>query len=148
MSLRTPLLWVFGLFSAIMLGLAAGAIWMVATLYLRQLMPWLALPVGAVLAWAVRGSVLRPGVGAAALAALATLLAAFYMSMLLAGVRLAGDMGLGLLDVLRTAGPGMLWALAELALTPWMLAWFAAGAALAAVIGMRPPRRRAPSATR
>lgn len=148
MSLRTTLLWVFGLFSAIMLGLAAGAIWMVATLYLRQLLPWLALPLGAVLAWAIRGSVQRPGAGAAALAALATLLAALYMSMLLAGVRLAGDMGLGLLDVLRTAGPGMLWALAGLALTPWMLAWFVAGAALAAMIGMRPPRRRSPSATR
>ncbi len=148
MSLRTPLLWVFGLFSAIMLGLAAGAIWMVATLYLRQLLPWLALPIGAVLAWAVRGTVLRPGVCAAALAALATLLAALYMCMLLAGVRLAGDMGLGLLDVLRTAGPGMLWALAELALTPSMLTWFVAGAALAAVLGMRPPRRRSPAATR
>jgi len=148
MSLRTLLLSAFGLFSAIMLGLAAGAIWMVATLYLRQLLPWLALPIGAMLAWAIRRGVQRPGAGAAALAALATVLAALYMSMLLAGVRLASDMGLGLLDVLRTAGPGMLWALAELALTPWMLAWFVAGAVLAAVIGMRPLRRRSPPAAR
>ena len=148
MSLRTLLLSAFGLFSAIMLGLAAGAIWMVATLYLQHLLPWLALPVGAALGWAIRRGVHHPGAGAAALAALATLLAALYMSMLLAGMRLASDMGLGLFDVLRTAGPGMLWALAELALTPWMLAWFVAGAALAAGIGMRPPRRRSPSAAR
>ena len=50
MSVRNVLLFVFALFSAAMLGLAAGAVWMVVTLYLRHPLPWLALPIGALLA--------------------------------------------------------------------------------------------------
>ena len=142
MSTRWILAAIFGLFSAAMMGLAAGAVWMVAMLYLHQPLPWLALPVGALLAWAIRRAVRPPGVGAAVLASVATLLAAAYMSMLLAAAKLASDMGLGLIDALRTAGLGMLWELARLALTPAALGWFVAGAALAAIIAMRPARPR------
>ncbi|MGC1330936.1 hypothetical protein, partial [Pseudomonas sp.] len=98
MSARNLFVNVFALFSTAMLGLAAGAIWMVATLYLRQPLPWLALPVGALLAWAIRQGVRVPGPGAAVLAAFATLLAAVYVNVLIAAATIAGDLGMGLVD--------------------------------------------------
>jgi hypothetical protein len=144
MSARNLFVNVFALFSTAMLGLAAGAIWMVATLYLRQPLPWLALPVGALLAWAIRQGVRVPGPGAAVLAAFATLLAAVYVNVLIAAATIAGDLGMGLVDALRTSGAGMLWQLAHLALTTLDIAWFIAGAVLAALLALRPRRRRLP----
>ena len=144
MNLRALLMAVFTLLCAAMLGLAAGACWMVMTLYLRHPAPWLALPAGVLLAWAMRHWVHRPGKVAAALAALATLLAATYVSVLIAGVLIAGNMGMGLLDALRTAGGGMLLQLARLGLSPTNAGWFAAGAALAAFIAGRPARAPTP----
>lgn len=144
MSARPLLKAAFAVFSAAMLGLAAGALWMVATLYLRQLLPWLVVPLGALLAWTIRHVVLRPGIGAAMLAALATVLATLYMNLLLAATRIAGEMDMGLIDALRTAGAGMLWQLARLALTPVDIGWFVAGIVLAAMIATRPARRRLP----
>ena len=76
MIVRNVFLFVFALFSAALLGLAAGAVWMVATLYLHHPLPWLALPIGALLAWAIRGYVRPAGAGAALLAVWATVLAA------------------------------------------------------------------------
>ncbi|MDE2307783.1 MAG: hypothetical protein KGJ97_05760 [Xanthomonadaceae bacterium] len=148
MSARPLLKIAFAAFSAAMLGLAAGALWMVATLYLRQLLPWLAVPVGALLAWTIRQVVLRPGIGAAVLAALATALAALYMNLLLAATRIAGEMGMGLIDAMRTAGAGMLWQLARLALTPVAAGWFVTGIVLAAAIAARPPRPHLPPPAR
>ena len=144
MSARNVFVNAFALFSACMLGLAAGAIWMVATLYLRQPLPWLALPIGALLAWTIRLGVRPPGPGAALLAALATALAAVYVSVLIAAANIAGDLGMGLIDALRTSGAGMLWQLAHLALTAVDIGWFIAGAVLAAVLAWRRPRRRPP----
>ena len=137
MSVRTVLLSVFALFSAAMLGLAAGAVWMVATLYLRQPLPWLALPIGALLAWTIRACVRPAGTGAALLAACATLLAALYVNMLVAGVLVAGNMGMGLVDAMHTAGPGMLWQLTRMALSPADVVWTALGILLAAWLGRR-----------
>ncbi len=142
MSLRTVSLLVFAMFSAAMLGLAGGAIWMVVTLYMRHPVPWLALPIAALLAWAIRGYVRPAGVAAALLAAAATLLAAIYVNMLVAGVMIAGNMGLGLVDAMRTAGTGMLWQLARMALSPTDLAWTVAAALFAAWLAWRPPRQR------
>jgi hypothetical protein len=144
MSARNLFVNAFALFSAVMLGLAAGAIWMVATLYLRQPLPWLALPIGALLAWTIRLGVRPPGPGAALLAALATALAAIYVCVLVAAANIAGDMGLGLIDALRTSGAGMLWQLAHLALTPVNAGWFIAGCVLSAMIALRPARPRLP----
>lgn len=141
-SVRTVSLSVFALFSAAMLGLAAGAVWMVATLYLRQPLPWLALPVGALLAWIVRACVRPAGIGAALLAACGTLLAALYVNMLIAGVLIAGNMGMGLIDAMHTAGFGMLWQLARMALSPADLACAVLGMLLAAWLAWRKPRRR------
>ena len=122
-SVRDALVFLFALFCAVMLGLAAGAVWMVLALYLHHALPWLAVPVGVLLAWTVRGCVQRPGIGAMLLAAGATALAAIYVNMLIAGVMIAGNMGLGLIDALRTAGAAMLWQLARMAMSPADIGW-------------------------
>ncbi|MGH8157195.1 MAG: hypothetical protein ACREPQ_03695 [Rhodanobacter sp.] len=142
MSARTVSLFVFALFSTAMLGLAAGASWMVVTLYLGHPLPWLALLFGALLAWAIRQGVRPPGPAAAMLAALATALATVYVNMLIAAVQIAGNMGMGLLDALRTAGFGMLWQLARLALAPADIGWAALAMLLAAWLAWRVPRKR------
>jgi vitamin B12 transport system permease protein len=142
MSARTVLLFVFALFSTAMLGLAAGASWMVVTLYLGRSLPWLALLFGALLAWAIRQGVRPPGPGAAVLAALATALATVYVNMLIAAVQIAGNMGMGLIDALRTAGFGMLWQLARLALAPADTGWALLAMLLAAWLAWRVPRKR------
>ncbi|HEY8683951.1 MAG TPA: hypothetical protein VIM06_12335 [Rhodanobacter sp.] len=141
MSVRALCLLLFAVFCAVMLGLAAGAVWMVATLYMRHPLPWLALPIGALLAWTIRGGVRRPGRGAALLAALATALAAIYVNMLIAGMLIAGSMGMGLIDALRTAGARMLWELARLSLAPTDLAWTILAMLLAAWLAWRPARK-------
>ncbi|TPG07431.1 hypothetical protein EAH75_16840 [Rhodanobacter glycinis] len=142
MSARAILLFAFALFSAAMLGLAAGAVWMVVTLYLRHPLPWLALPMGALLAWTIRSFVRPAGIGAAVLAACATALAAIYVNMLIAGVLIAGNMGMGLIDALRTAGAGMLWQLARMALSPADMGWTVLAMLLAAWLAWRAPRKR------
>jgi hypothetical protein len=143
MSVRSVFLFAFALFSAALLGLAAGAVWMVATLYLRHPLPWLAVPIGALLAWAIRGYVRSAGAGAALLAVWATALAAIYVNMLIAGVRIAGNMGLGIVDALRTAGIGMLWQLARVAMTPADIIWTVLAMLLAAWLA-RDRHRRLP----
>jgi vitamin B12 transport system permease protein len=143
MSVRNALVFLFALFCAAMLGLAAGAVWMVLALYLRHPLPWLAVPVGALLGWTVRGCVQRAGIGAMLLAAGATALAAVYVNILIAGVRIAGNMGLGLIDALRTAGVGMLWQLARIAMGPADITWTVLAMLLAAMLarGKRPRQR-------
>lgn len=143
MSARTVLMFVFALFSTVMLGLAAGAVWMVVTLYLGHPLPWLALLVGALLAWTIRQGVRRPGPGAAVLAALATALAMVYVNMLIAAVQIAGSIGMGLLDALRAAGFDMLWQLTRLALAPADIGWTVLAMLLAAWLAWRAPRKRA-----
>jgi len=143
MSVRNVLLFVFALFSAALLGLAAGAVWVVATLYLRHPLPWLALPIGALLAWAIRNYVYPAGAGAALLAAWATVLAVIYVNMLIAAVLIAGNMGMGLIDALRTAGAGMLWQLARMALSPADISYTALAMLLAAWLAWHAPRKRA-----
>ncbi|HEX5306004.1 MAG TPA: hypothetical protein VFW82_07960 [Dyella sp.] len=131
----------FSAISAAMLGLAAGALWMLPIAYLQSTLPWLALPIGALLGWAVARWVL-PRRGAAILAALATLVAAGYVCVLLTAARLAGNLDLGLTEAMRTAGPGMLWSLTRLSLDAAQLLWFAAGAAVAAWTARRCVERR------
>lgn len=142
MSVRALFLSVFALFSAVMLGLAAGAVWMVVSLYMRQPLPWLAVPIGAMLALTIRGTVRRAGNGALLLSTGATALAVIYVNMLIAGVQIAGNMGLGMIDALRTAGFAMLWQLARMALGPVDLVWAVLAIALAGWLAGRTPRRR------
>lgn len=131
----------FAAFSAAMLGLAAGAIWMLPTMALRRPLPMLALVAGWLLALAVRSWVRPAGRVAAALAAGATVLAATYVSVLTAAARIAGSMGIGLLDALREAGLAMLLVLAQMAVRPVDIAFTLGGALLAAWLASRRPRR-------
>lgn len=136
-------LFVFGFLFAAMMGLAIGAVWMAGAMSLHRPAPWLALPAGAVLAWAIRQWIRRPGTGAAVLAAFATALAALYFNVLMAAILLAGNFDMGLPDALRTAGAGMLLALARLGTSPADLIWYVLGVLLAAWLAWRrttPPR--------
>jgi vitamin B12 transport system permease protein len=141
MSVRTLAGAVFALACAVMLGLAAGAVWMVAAVSLGSVAAWLVLPAAWLLAAAMRHWVC-PGhrVGAALLAAAATALAATYLSVLIAAARIAGSMGIGLIDALRTAGVAMLLELARLGLSTGSALWFVAGVVLAALLGARVSR--------
>jgi vitamin B12 transport system permease protein len=144
MNLRALLGAVFATFCAAMLGLAAGAVWMLLAVSFGQVLPWLSLPAGWLLATAMRHWVC-PGqrAGGAVLAAAATLLAAVYVSVLIAAARIAGSLGVGLVDALRSAGAPMLLALARLGMSAAEVAWFLAGAALAAAMAWRPQWRPA-----
>jgi vitamin B12 transport system permease protein len=143
MKPRDVPLFAFALFCAAMMGLAMGAVWMVMAMYLHRPAPWLALPAGAALAWAIRRWIRRPGTGAAVLAAFATALAALYFNTLMAAILLAGNFDMGLPDALRTAGAGMLLALARLGATPADFVWYALGMLLSAWLAWRraAPRR-------
>jgi vitamin B12 transport system permease protein len=134
----------FALFSAAMLGLAAGAAWMVVALYSRHPLPWLAVPIGVALAWVIRAGVRQPGTGAMLLAAGATGLSAIYVNLLIAGVKVAGSMGLDLIEAMRTAGIGMLWQLARMGLTPANFIWTLLAMLLAGWLASRQRRPRRP----
>ncbi|WNL47308.1 hypothetical protein RKE25_06655 [Dyella sp. BiH032] len=142
MSARALLSALFALVSTVMLGLAFGAVWMVPTLFFQHVLPWLALAVGWVLGRMIRGWVRPEPRGAALLAALATALACVYVGVLTAAARVAGLMGMGLVDALKTAGTGLLLDLVRLNLTGADLAWFAAGIALSAWVAWRAAPRR------
>jgi vitamin B12 transport system permease protein len=141
MSVHSVFRAVFALVCAAMLGLAAGAVWMVAALYAGHATSWLALPFAVVLAWTIRHWVQSPGRYAAMLAALAALLAALYVNLLMAGALIAANMGMGIVDALRTAGVGMLLQLARLGFSAADAGWYLVAAGLAAVLASRPTRR-------
>jgi vitamin B12 transport system permease protein len=143
MSARALFSSLFALVSAVMLGLAFGAVWMLPTLFLAHVLPWLSLPIGWVLGRMMRGWVRPEPRGAALLAAMATALACAYACVLTAAARVAGLMGMGLVEAMRTAGTGLLMDLARLNTTATDLAWFAAGTALSAWVAWRTVPRRA-----
>lgn len=127
--------------TAVTLGLATGAAWMLVALPMDMHAPWLALLVGAVLGWTLRWSVRRPPLQRAMLAVLATTAAALWVSTAFAGVLIGGSMGMGLAESLRAAGPGMLWQLVRLGTSASEVLWNLAGIALAAWIAGRAIRR-------
>jgi vitamin B12 transport system permease protein len=141
MSVHSVFRAVFALVCAAMLGLAAGAVWMVAALYAGHATSWLALPFAVVLAWTIRHWVQSPGRYAAVLAALAALLAALYVNVLMAGALVAANMGMGIVDALRTAGAGMLLQLARMGFSAADAGWYLVAAGLAAVLASRPTRQ-------
>jgi hypothetical protein len=136
----------FALFCAVMLGLAAGAVWLVPTVYLHRPLPWLALPVGWFLAMAIRQWVHGSKTHAALLAALATLVASAYIRVLVSAVNLSAMTGYNLVEAMRTAGLPMLLDFARIALRPQDVVWSFAGATLAAVAAWRTSRRVARTA--
>jgi hypothetical protein len=133
----------FALLCAVMLGLAAGAIWLLPTVFLHRPLPWLAIPVGWLLAAAVRQWVHGRGWRAALLAAIATVVASIYIHVLLVAVTISSMLDYGLIDALRTAGPSMLLDFARLSISPQDMAWAAAGIVVAFICGWLAPRRRA-----
>lgn len=136
--LRATFALAFSLLSSAMLGLAAGAVWMLPTAYLQTRLPWLAWPIGAMLGWAVARWA-APRTGTPLMAALATLVAAGYISVLEVAAELAGNMDMGLVEAMRIAGGGMLAALSMLSLTAGQIFWFATGALIAALVARRVP---------
>jgi hypothetical protein len=60
-------------------------------------------------------------------------------------VLIAGNMGMGLIEAMRTAGAGMLWQLARMALSPGDFGYAALGMLLAAWLAWRKPRQRSPN---
>ncbi|TBR37247.1 MULTISPECIES: hypothetical protein [Dyella] len=142
MSARNPLVVLFSVFSALMLGMAAGAVWMLPTLYMQRPLPFLAIPFGWMLGRAIRSWIRPDRQGATVLAILATMLACAYVGVLTSAARIAGSMGLGLVDAMKTAGFGLLWQLTRLNWSGQDWVWFCAGVALAAVAAGRPARQR------
>jgi vitamin B12 transport system permease protein len=140
MAPRAFLMTTFAALGATTLGIATGVVWMVVTLYLRQPAAWVALPAGVLLAWVLRTGLHTPGVLCAGRAVLATAMAALAVNLLLAGVQIAGFMGLDLIDALRTAGSGLLWQLTRMATSATDVAWYGIGTAAAAAIALRRTR--------
>ncbi|PWK87526.1 vitamin B12 transport system permease protein [Fulvimonas soli] len=140
-ALSTAFQWLLAALSAAVLALAAGAVWMVPVMLARHGLPWLALPAGLLLGVAMRRWIHPAGVAAAVLAAAATLVATLYVGALTAAAKIAGLMGLGLLEAMRQAGPGMLLELGRHALSPGDAAWLGAGMLAAALAAARRPRR-------
>jgi hypothetical protein len=131
----------FALFCSVMLGLAAGAVWLVPTVYLQRPLPWLALPAGWLLGLAIRQWVHGRPWHAAPFAALATLVASAYIRVLVSAVNISMMTGYSLVDAMHTAGLTMLLDFARISLRPSDVAWSLAGTALAAVTAWRKPRR-------
>jgi hypothetical protein len=132
----------FALLCAAMLGLAAGAIWLLPTVFLHRPLPWLAIPAGWLLAAAVRQWVQGRGWRAALLAALATAVACFYVRVLISAVNISAMLGYGLVDAMRTAGLSTLVDFARIGMGPQDLAWSAAGIIAAVIDAWRKPRNR------
>jgi vitamin B12 transport system permease protein len=128
------------LLAALALGLAAGVAWLLAVLLMRHPASGLALPVGLLLGLAVGLTTHGPRYWRAAMAAMATLLAIMVSSLGFIALLIAGNMGMGVLETLRAAGPGMLWQLARLGTSPLDALCYALGVALAAGFASRGSR--------
>jgi hypothetical protein len=129
----------FALLCSVMLGLAAGAVWLLPTVFLHRPLPWLAVPAGWLLAIAVRQWVHGRRWHAALLATLATLIASLYIHVLIAAVNISAMMGFGLVETMHAAGPSMLLDFARINLRPLDMAWCAVGAVIAIVTALRTP---------
>ncbi|MBB6185631.1 hypothetical protein [Oleiagrimonas soli] len=129
----------FSTFSAAMIALAAGALWLLLDLFAPQLQAtvWLALPLGLLLGHVMRHWVIDASWPAAVLAVLATLVACGYMRFLLAAADLAGTFGMTYMQSLHRAGSGMLAHLAWISLSPGAIAVYLVAAALAGFLAWR-----------
>ena len=133
--------YLFGLLCAVMFGFAAGAVWMVPSMMFGRALPALVLPAGWLLGVVTRRWLRFDGLAGGALAAIATLLAAFYTACLVAAANIAGMMGIGFGEAISDAGPAMLADLARLAQTPSDLLLYIAGALLSTLVAWPLGRR-------
>jgi hypothetical protein len=142
MTLRHLIGECFALFCAAMLGLAAGAIWLLPTLFLHRQMPWMAVPVGWLLANAICQWVHKRAWNAAFLASIATLVATIYVHVLGAATTLwEMTSGYGLVGVIRTAGIPMLLDLARFGVNARDIVYCAGGIIVAALVSLRLSRK-------
>jgi vitamin B12 transport system permease protein len=132
----------FALVCAVMLGLAAGAVWLLPTAFLHRPLPWLALPAGWLLGIAMRQWVHGNRWNAALLAAFATVVAGAYIRVLIALVNLAAMVGYGLMQAAHTAGLSMLLEFARFGTSASDVAWTMAGALVAIATAVRISGRR------
>lgn len=135
----------FALICMVVIALALGAVWVALALHFPSAAGWFALPLGLVMGYATRAWVTASRTLAMTLAAAGTLLAAIYMQCLFTGLRLAAVMGLGYLTTLRTAGAGMLLALARTSFEPRFVVVTVAGMLLALAVAGRKSRFAQPS---
>jgi hypothetical protein len=142
MNLRQAIGEVFALFCAVMLGLAAGAVWLLPTLHFHRAMPWMAILIGWLLAHAICQWVHQRALNAAILAAVATVVATVYVHVLGVATTLwEMTSGFGLIGVIRTAGLRMLLDLAHMGVGALDVAWCLAGVVVAVVTALRLLRR-------
>jgi hypothetical protein len=142
MTLQRVLGEIFALICALMLGLAAGALWLVPMVMLRRPLPELALLAGWLLAYAIRQWVHGRKWNVVLLAWLATALACAYVRVLSVAANIAAMMGFGLVETMHTAGYSMLFDVARMKMTPADIGWDIAGLVVATVVGLRPTTRK------
>jgi hypothetical protein len=132
----------FALFCAVMLGLAAGAVWILPTLLAHRAMPWLAVLIGWVLAHAIYQWVHKRAWNAAILASIATIVATIYVHVLGVAMKLwEVTSGYGLIGVIRTAGLKMLLDLARIGFNSRDAAWCVVGIIVAVMVSLRLSRK-------
>jgi hypothetical protein len=127
----------FALICAVMLGLAAGALWLVPIVLVRHPLPELAVLAGWMLTLAIRQWVHGRKGNILVLAWVATVVACGYVRVLTVAANIAAMMGYGLVDAMRTAGYGMLLDLARIGLTRHDIFWDVAGLIVVAIVSLR-----------
>ncbi len=90
-----------------MFALAAGAVWCVVALALQRELAIVALPIAAIIAWALRGNGYAGGRFGAVLGAVGTALACFYAQYLLATAEIASIFDLPFRESLAKSGFAM-----------------------------------------
>ena len=96
-----------GVATALMVGLAAGAVWCVLQLYLRFDLIGIALLVAAIIAWILRRQGFAQTISGAVIAAISTAVACAYASYLLAAASVASFLGESMRSALLKIGPDM-----------------------------------------
>ena len=96
-----------GVATALMVGLAAGAVWSVLQLYVRFDLIGVALLVAAIIAWVLRRQGFGRTISGAVIAAISTAVACAYSSYLLAAASVASFLGESMRSALLKIGPDM-----------------------------------------
>jgi hypothetical protein len=93
--------------TALMVAMAAGAVWCVLQLYLRYDLIGVALVIAAIIAWVLRRQGFGRTLSGALMAAISTAVACLYASYLLAAATVASFLGESMRSTLLKIGPGM-----------------------------------------
>ena len=127
----------YGVLTAIMFAMAAGAVWCVVALALRRELAIVALPIAAIIAWALRGNGYAESRLGAVLGAVGTALACFYAQYLLATAEIASIFALPFRESIAKSGFGMTTDLMLKRLDMIDFAVFAAAILFAALLVLR-----------